>query len=90
MISDNGIDTLFDAEDERGNPGREIARNALQRAGAGGTLALNLWGETPPVIARAVREQGWHLHRISAWEELLAFARDFSRRHCDGRLRQMP
>jgi hypothetical protein len=84
MISDDGIDTMF-AQDEKGHSGRDVAAHALARAGAGGTLALNL----PPnysseIIDEAVQTQGWALHRITDWEQLMAFARDFSHRHRDG------
>jgi hypothetical protein len=30
-------------------------------------------------IVRARDEQGWHVHRVSSWEELTAFAREFAR-----------
>jgi hypothetical protein len=89
MISDDGIDTLFD-EDEQGHSGWDIAARALERAGAGGTLALNLpstsgyYRKAFASIDKAVRTQGWGLHRITHWEQLMAFAHDFSRRHRDG------
>ncbi|MDR2690437.1 MAG: VWA domain-containing protein [Azoarcus sp.] len=84
MISDDGIDTMF-AQDEKRHSGWNIAAHALARAGAGGTLALNL----PPaysskIIDRAVHTQGWALHRITDWEQLMAFACDFSYRHRGG------
>jgi hypothetical protein len=90
MISDDGIDTLFD-QDELGNSGWDIAARALQRAGGGGTLALNLpdglsryRSDSIRTIDKAVATQGWSLHRISSWEQLLAFAVDFSRRYREG------
>jgi hypothetical protein len=96
MISDDGIDTMFN-DDERGNSGWDIAARALQRAGAGGTLALNLpdesneyYADSLKTIRRAVTTQGWALHRITDWEQLMAFARDFSRRHRDGQIASTP
>jgi len=65
-----------------------IAREALARAGGGGTLVLNLFAELDDLvkqsytgakqIARARDEQGWHVHRVSSWEQLTTFAREFS------------
>jgi len=84
VISDDGVSTMFD-NDERGNSGWDIAAAALARAGGGGTLVLNLpdrWetGSGPYVkIRRARDEHGWHVHRIASLEELVEFARQFSR-----------
>lgn len=91
MISDDGITTMFD-QDERGNSGWDIAAQALMAAGAGGSMALNIpagWEELRggwaggycDQLRRARREQGWEIHAISKLEDLLEFARAFSRRH---------
>ena len=87
VISDDGVSTMFD-KDERGNSGRDIAAMALESAGGGGSLVLNLredWeraADSPAhaAILSARDEQGWAVHRVSSWEELMAFARAFSRR----------
>lgn len=96
MISDEGIDTLF-AQDEQGNEGWDIAACALARAGAGGTLALNLpeqrfgyVAKALETIDKAVQTQGWALHAISDWAALLSFAQDFSRRHRHGLIPPTP
>ena len=93
MISDAGISTMFD-DDERGNNGWTVAAQALRAAGAGGTMALNMpldwdqqesWNGSPyDAIKRARREQGWDVHAIAQFEDLLAFARAFSERHYQG------
>src|SRR5476649_646835 len=92
MISDDGITTMFD-DDEQGNSGWDIAAKALEKGGAGGTMALNLardWdgGSTNKWmqkiyddLQRARREQGWDIHAVERFEDLLEFARVFSRRH---------
>ncbi len=89
MISDDGITTMF-AADERGNSGWDIAARALAAGRAGGTMALNIpsqW-DRPPMksyyatdLLRARSEQGWAIHAIERMEDLLAFARAFSRAH---------
>lgn len=78
VISDDGVTTMFD-KDEWGTSGWEIARTALARAGGGGTLVLNLpqdWTNYPD-LARA-HQEGWQIHRVQTWDELIAFARAFS------------
>jgi hypothetical protein len=87
VISDDGVSTLFD-QDEQGNSGWDVAGAALARAAGGGTFVLNLpekWDQvarpTGPfaVIQRARDEQGWQVHRVASWADLVDFARQFSR-----------
>jgi len=93
MISDDGISTMFD-KDERNKSGWDVAAQALAAAGGGGTMALNIaqdwetakhfWNaDAYAAIARARDEQGWHVHAIERFEDLLAFARAFAARHYD-------
>lgn len=77
MISDDGITTMFD-RDEKANSGWDVAASALDRAAGGGSLVLNFMGANK-VIQRAVDQQGWRLYRITKWEDLVEFAREFSR-----------
>jgi hypothetical protein len=89
VVSDAGVDTMFD-KDERRRSGWDVTAEALRRAGGGGTLVLNLdenWetaaeNRRSPLakIARARREQGWDVHRVASWEDVVAFAQEFSRR----------
>lgn len=92
MISDDGITTMFNA-DEKGVSGWTITEQALRLAGGGGTLALNLpedFDSSPyrtnemACIEKACATQDWVLYRITDWEQLMTFARDFARRHRDG------
>src|SRR2546425_3691990 len=84
VISDDGVSTMFDS-DERGQSGWEIAALALAQAAGGGTLVLNLpekWDTRAgpyEAIRRARDDQGWHVHRVASLEELVEFARQFSR-----------
>jgi hypothetical protein len=87
VISDDGVSTMFD-RDERGASGWDVAAAALARAGGGGTFVLNLpfgWDTAPAAdtpyaaIARARAEQGWRVHRVASWDDLVTFAREFSR-----------
>jgi hypothetical protein len=79
IISDNGVTTMFD-KDEKGDSGWEITRMALEKARGGGTMVLNLftnWRQDAD-LARASAEQGWQIHVVRTWEDLLAFAKWFS------------
>ena len=76
---------MFDT-DERGNSGWDIAARSLAKARAGGSMALNL----PPSwevhtylqdLKRAQDEQGWKIHAVTAFDQLLAFARAFSQQY---------
>jgi hypothetical protein len=85
IISDDGVTTMFD-QDERGNSGWDVSAAALAQARGGGTMVLNLYqsweqSETPPMsdIKRARDTQGWSVNRVASWEDLVAFARHFSR-----------
>lgn len=86
-ISDDGITTMFDT-DERGRSGWDIASMALKRAGAGGTMALNLYADwqnaDDPAMAHlraAHTEQGWQIHAVNDLSQLVAFAREFAHTH---------
>lgn len=93
MISDDGITTMFD-QDEKGNNGWDVSARALAVGKAGGTMALNLaanWDSESghhsyysnifAHLKRARSEQGWDIHAIERFEDLVAFARAFSQRH---------
>ena len=77
MISDDGITSMF-ARDERGNNGWDVSATALARAAGGGTFVLNYTGDNAD-IKRAEKEQGWGIHSMTRWEDLVPFAREFSR-----------
>ncbi len=90
VISDDGVSTMFQGHDEQGHDAGAVAAAALARARGGGTLVLNLpagWEQSADdarnpyaVIRRARDGGGWAVHRITAWDELVRFAREFSRR----------
>lgn len=77
VISDDGVTTMFD-RDERGGDGAEIAARALEAAGGGGSMVLQLW-RRPDDLDRA-EAMGWDVTPIATWDELTAFARRFARR----------
>lgn len=85
VISDDGVTTMFD-QDEHGNSGWNVSNAALEKAQGGGTLVLNLperweqWkNQVSDAILRARDVHGWNVHRVATWEDLVTFAREFSR-----------
>lgn len=88
IISDDGVNTLFNT-DERGHSGWDISAASLEKARGGGTMVLNLpvsweqYAKSPGAYAdiqRARDSQGWAVHPVTTWEQLVDFARAFSRR----------
>ncbi len=81
VISDDGIDTLLRGQHED-RAGAEVAREALERAGGGGTLVLNIGRPLPQwQHTAALRGVGFAVHRVAAWPELVTFARAFAQDH---------
>lgn len=76
-ISDEGIDTMYD-NDEKGISGEKSAEIALEKAGGGGTMVLNLWRDWKdvPKLSFAAK-QGWDIFKIGNWEELIDFSKEF-------------
>ena len=62
--------------------GWEIARRSLEVSGAGGTMILNIPGSwRNDARIQKLRDQGWNVHMIASWEDMVAFARAFSKMH---------
>lgn len=79
IVSDDGVTTMF-ARDEKNNSGWDVARMALAKARGGGTMVLNLyqdWTKSPDLVRAA--EIGWSIFVVRTWDELVKFAREFSR-----------
>lgn len=90
VVSDDGVTTMFDA-DEKGNSGWDLSRKALEAARGGGTMVLHLFQDPQhdPRLRRAM-EEGWEIHRVTCWEELVGFARGFARKAWPARDRSRP
>lgn len=79
VLSDEGIDTILNA-DERGTLGAQVVETALQQARGGMSLALNVYPRWQHAGLEALREKlAIDQYRVSNWEQLIDFARDFSR-----------
>ncbi len=66
--------------------GWDIAEEALQKAGGGGTYVLHRVNTERGEVAR-MEKQGWNVYGLTEWESLVRFAREFSRkRYGDGKI----
>ncbi len=76
IISDDGVDTILDKYNKL--DGYDISKMALEKAGGGGTMVLNLpYSISKYPKLKLLKEQGWKIHRVTQWEELVQFARKF-------------
>ncbi len=80
VISDDGVDTMLN-KDEKGTPGEVVVRQAMASAGGGGSLVLRLSREVEACPSlQPLKAMGlFDIYRVVQWEELIAFARNFSR-----------
>jgi hypothetical protein len=79
LLSDHDLFALLDLT-ENGQNGWDVAKRALLAARGGGTVVLNMVpGPQHPGIQR-LEADGWRVHCVSGWEQLVDFAREFSRR----------
>lgn len=83
IISDSDMFTMLE---EKGSKrlGWDVAREALQRCGGGATYVLQIPDVPSPALSENSSVQrmladGWNVHTVVNLEELLAFARKFSR-----------
>ena len=60
------------------NRGWEVASAALTKARGGGTYVLHMSEEWSPDLVARMRKDGWTVHYVQDWEDIVAFARMFS------------
>lgn len=86
VISDDGVDTIL-AEDEKKTPGEQVCSMALRSARGGGTLVLNLGSSLDSWKAgKELSQLGFRIHRVTEWDQLVAFARAFVRENYENDL----
>ena len=78
IVTDNDIFSMLDSK-AGDRLGWTVAKRALEKAAGGGTYVLNLPGKWPAKEAERMKADGWAVHRIYNWQELIKFAREFSR-----------
>lgn len=86
IVSDNDMFSMLDSTADH-RSGWEVARQTLELAGGGGTFVLELpvyvrkeaWGQDTAGYLQRISEMGWTASIVSSMEELVEFARHFSR-----------
>jgi len=84
--------SMLDSESKK-RLGWDVARQSLELAGGGGTFVLELpeqvrgssWSQNTDGYLGRIAEMGWNVAIVSSMEELIAFARQFSRGRFGGR-----
>jgi hypothetical protein len=80
QISDYGITTMFD-KDEQNNSGVDISQMAIEKSGGGATMVLNYYGDwTKDEQLQLAKKQGWDIHTVTDWKDLIEFAYNFSKK----------
>ena len=79
IITDQDIFSPLNAT-VNGQTGWVVAENALRVAKGGGTFVLHMPGNWKSHDTERLIAMGWNVYRLYDWQELINFARDFSRR----------
>ncbi len=86
IVSDNDMFNMLDEKGD-GRLGWDVAHEALARCGGGGTFVLQLpgitltedWRQPAQKYLARLRQDGWNVSLVDSQEQLVAFARQFSR-----------
>jgi hypothetical protein len=82
LLSDSDLFALLDDRGS-GESGWDVARRSLAAARGGGTAVLQMPAGAQAGPVAHLEADGWRVHYLSAWEDLIAFAHAFSRRAYD-------
>lgn len=80
IVTDHDMFTMLKEKNKNGT-GWDIAKEALKDARSGGTFVLHMdlkWAETE---VKRLKKDGWKVHCVLVWDDIVAFAREFSREH---------
>ena len=80
IVTDHDIYSMLD-EHRKGELGWDVAREAVAQAGGGGTYVLQMPPDWEPERIARMGADGWQVHCVRSWDDLVAFARAFSRAH---------
>jgi hypothetical protein len=78
VVTDHDIFAML-GETDGGIDGWERAQRSLDAAGGGGTYVLHAPSSWEGEQVKRMKDQGWHVHHVTNWEDIVAFARDFAR-----------
>ena len=78
IVSDHDIFAML-GETRGSRDGWAIARQSVAKARGGGTYVLNMPLAFEPAGVTRMRDEGWNVSTIQKWDDIVAFAREFSR-----------
>jgi hypothetical protein len=78
IVTDHDIYSMLDEKDG-GQLGWDAARAAAANAGGGATYVLHMPPDWESERVGRMRADGWDVHSVQSWEDIVAFARAFSR-----------
>lgn len=80
QMLDGGLDSQYRRVKPKGE-GWMIAKHALDQARGGGTYVLHMPTSWENTRVKRMRDDGWDVHFIQDWDDIVKFARDFSRKN---------
>ena len=78
IVTDHDIFSML-KEEANGRDGWTVARAALEKARGGGTYVLHMDPKRAKDEIATMQADGWNVATILEWEDIVAFAREFSR-----------
>jgi hypothetical protein len=92
LVSDNDIFSMLrnphdrrDKKEAAADEGWAIASESLEHAAGGGTCVLHMQAKYADKDVARLEAQGWKVQLLFEWEDIIAFAREFSRRRFETR-----
>lgn len=86
VLSDDGVDSLYEDDDEYDTPGQRICANALKNCQGAGHLVLEISESIASLIKHSqtfalANQQGWNMYQVNSLESMLDFARSFAQQY---------
>ncbi len=80
IVTDSDIYRMLEGKDGKvgDKSGWQVALDCLQRAAGGGTMLLHANAKAHQDKVKRLRGQGWAVHHITRWEDVVAFAARFA------------
>jgi len=86
IVSDHDIFAMHGEKDHKVT-GWERAKLSLDAARGGGTYVLHMQSGWSPKESDRMRSDGWGVHFVTDWKEMVEFAREFSKRTWEKQVR---